>query len=177
MKENLIKVDINMDSKVFSDFSHFNAFHFHRRWTGFVLFPLLMIGLGLVNRMTGSDFLFFLFIAAAFIIPAAYLLFYRISLKKQIVRYKLETPYPVYTLGLSSEGVSMTTATEEHFFRWNQVYRVFELDEYTYIYITKARAFILPYKDIVEVSPTSLHQVFVDYLPSIRLFDKRSRKS
>jgi hypothetical protein len=177
MKKNTVRVKTQIDDKVFSDFSHFNAFRLHNRWVGFLLFPFLMLGLGVINRVTGSEFLFVLFCLCATLIPTTYLIFYKVSLTRQIELHQLKTPRIAYTVELSESGMLVSTTSEQNFFKWSQIYRVFELDDYTYVYITKARGFILPLKDLESASPDALHGLFTEFLAPIRLFDKRSKSS
>lgn len=168
-----ITVQTRIDETVFTDFSHFNSFRLSSRWLSLLLFPVVMAAFGAVNLLTGSRLLFYVFCAAGIALPLLYLLFYRVSLNKQIAAYQLEQPRSAYTVCLSADGIAVSTEKEKTEFCWEQVYRVFEMNDYTYLYITKARAFILPHCDVSQGTPEQLHQIFLDYLPQIRLFDKR----
>ena len=172
-----ITVKTMMDTKVFTDFSHFNSFRLNKRWLSLVLFPVIIVAFGFVNLFTGSRLLFYVFCAAGIVLPLLYLLFYRVSIKKQIVAYQLEIPRCAYTVFLSKDGVAVSNEKEQAKLDWERVYRVFELDDYTYVYITKARAFILPHRDIADGTPEQLHQLFLEYLPSVRLFVKRKNRT
>lgn len=177
METQPVIMHVKMDAKVFTEFSNFNAFRMNRRWLGLALFPAAMGIFGVVNLMTGSRLLFDLFCIAGVVLPLLYLFFYHISLRKQISAYHLKSPRNAYTVSLSADGVAVSTEKEQTSFRWDQVYRVFELDARTYVYITKARAFLLPHSDLSQATPEQLHQVFLDYLPRVRLFDKRKKQA
>lgn len=171
-----ITVPSHMNQQVFTDFSNFNSFRLHNRWLGLAGFPVLMIALSVVNRETGSDFLFYLFIACGIGLPLLYLLFYFVSLKQQVKANGLDTPRLAYTVTLSPHGVEVETDKEHAKYRWEQLYRVYVLPEATYVYITRARAFLLPHADLSDgVTPQELVALVSEHLPAVRLFDKRGR--
>ncbi len=176
MEAQPIIIHTRMDGRIFTDFSNFNSFRMNRRWLSLVLFPVVMGGFGVVNLITGSRLLFYLFCAAGVAMPVFYLVFYHVSLKRQIAAYHLDEPRSAYTVSLSAGGIAVSTEKEQTSFRWDQVYRVFELDSCAYVYITKARAFLLPHSDLSQATPEQLHQMFLDYLPRVRLFDRRKKR-
>ncbi|WP_101910238.1 YcxB family protein [Marasmitruncus massiliensis] len=169
-------IHTKMDKRVFTDFSNFNSFRMNGRWLSLALFPVVMGAFGIVNLITDSRLLFYLFCAAGVAMPLLYLVFYHVSLKRQITAYHLDKSRSAYTVSLSADGIAVSTEKEQTSFRWDQVYRVFELDTCTYVYITKARAFLLPHSDLSQATPEQLHQVFLDYLPRVRLFDRRKKR-
>lgn len=176
MSYSSVTVPAHMNEKVFTDFSNFNSFRLHNRWLGLAAFPVLMIGLSIINRMTGSDFLFYLFIAFGIGLPLLYLFFYFVSLRQQIRANNLGTTRLAYTVTVSQDGVEVETETEHAKYRWNQLYRVYVLSEYTYIYMTRARAFLLPHADLPEgCTPTDLATLMTRHIVSGRLIDKRGR--
>lgn len=171
-----ITVPSHMNQQVFTNFSNFNSFRLHNRWLGLAGFPVLMIALSVINRETGSDFLFYLFIACGIGLPLLYLLFYFVSLKQQIAANGLQTPRLAYTVTLSPQGVAVQTDKERAKYRWDQLYRVYVLPEATYVYITRARAFLLPHADLPDgVTTQDLVALVSQHLPAVRLFDKRGR--
>ena len=80
----IYQFDTYVDVKTFRDFAFFNSFLLHGRWISLMLFPLVMSGLGVLNLVTGSPFLFRLFLVLALVTPGLYILSYRISLRNQI---------------------------------------------------------------------------------------------
>ena len=150
MESQEITVRSHLDSRVFSDFSNFNAFRLHNRWLSLIFFPVLMIALALVHRATNNETFFWIFLILGILLPVGYLLFYSVSLRQQIRANGLDTPRHAYTVTVSYAGVQVENATEKASYRWDQIYRVYALGSATYIYITRARAFLLPNADLPE---------------------------
>lgn len=172
----MIQVHTQIDRKVFTDFSNFNAFRLHYRGLGLAGFPVLMIALAILNYATGSKLFFWLFSLTGILLPLFYLLFYRVSLSKQIIANHLEQPRHAYSVQLDKTGVTVQNDAEHVVYRWDQVYRVYLREHYVYLYITKARAFLLPYTDIAEgADAQALISSIRQNLEPIRLFDQRSR--
>lgn len=176
MESQEITVRSHLDSRVFSDFSNFNAFRLHNRWLSLIFFPVLMIALALVHRATNNETFFWIFLILGILLPVGYLLFYSVSLRQQIRANGLDTPRHAYTVTVSYAGVQVENATEKASYRWDQIYRVYALGNATYIYITRARAFLLPNADLPEgCTQTDLLALVRRRLDNIRLFDKRGR--
>lgn len=151
-----IVIESKIDAKVFKDFSFFNCFKLNLKWTGLVAFPIVMFFLAWLNLSTGSKFLCILFCILSVTMPALYLLFYKVSINNQIKKFKLETPQQVYTATIMNDGFHIKNAKESAIYKWEQIYRVYILKNYTYIYITKNRSFILPDADIIDCKKESL---------------------
>lgn len=175
MKKICIQIDTHMDAATFRDFSHFNSFQLGNRLITLTLFPIIMFALAVLNAMTGSFLFFWLFIGLGIVLPTSYLIFYKIALERQINTNDLTTPKKVYSLTINAKELLITSKTEKVSYRWNQIYRLFIMDKYIYVYLTKARAFILPYTDFIQGTPEELLALAEKNLPSIRLFDKRSK--
>lgn len=177
MKKIYIQIGTYMDAITFRDFSYFNSFKLGNRLITLILFPIIMFALAILNALTESSFLFWLFISLGILLPSSYLIFYRAALKHQIDINDLTVPKKVYTLTINTKELFITNQGEQSSYSWNQIYRLFIMDKYIYIYITKARAFILPYTDFVQGTPEELLTLAKKNLPSIRIFDKRSQKN
>lgn len=162
-------VHSTIDRNTFSDFSFFNCFRIHNRFISFLAFPVLMLICGYVNLVTGSPFLFWLFTAIGLIFPVGYLFFYRVSLKNQIQRNQLSTPRLAYTVHITADAIHVRSPTEETSFHWDQIYRVYSYKSYIYLYITKARAFILPYKDIEDGTAEDLWNCITSHTDPLRV--------
>ena len=175
MDKQEITIRSHLDSHVFSDFSNFNAFQLHNRWLSLAAFPELMLALSLVHYFTDNLFFFKLFLVLGFILPIGYLFFYFVSLRRQIQVNQLTTPRLAYTVTLSYSGIHVATETEQITYRWDQIYRVYVRNNATYVYITRARAFLLPNSDLPSgTSQNALVALIHRYLNPIRMFDKRS---
>ncbi len=139
-----------MDVSTFTDFSFFNSFLFHGRWISLLLFPVVMSGLGILNLVTGSSFLFGLFLILALVLPGLYFLFYRVSLRNQIKANNIEERRLVYTTRFNNEEIEVSNQNETQGLGWAQIYRVFRYKNYFYLYISRSRAYILPAEGLGE---------------------------
>ena len=144
----IYRFNTNVDARTFRDFSFFNSFLFHSRWISLALFPLVMTGLGILNLLTGSAFLFRLFLVLALLIPVLYLIYYGISLRNQIRVNNLTEKRQVYTTCFTNGKIAVTNENENQPMEWEHIHCLFRYKEYFYLYITKNRAFILPAEDL-----------------------------
>lgn len=136
-------IPCTIDQKSFRDFAVFNSFRFRWRGLSLMLFPLFMIVLAIINRNTGSNALFWIFLVLGFLMPAAYLFQFEISLRNQIRANHLEQPRVFYTVTVSPKTIVVENQTERQELPWDKLYRVFRYRDYIYIYATPARVFIL----------------------------------
>ncbi|MEN1760058.1 YcxB family protein [Anoxynatronum sibiricum] len=171
--EKPIVVRTTVNAQIFRDFSHFNAFQMNHRGLMLLFFPVFLIILGVVHLSTGSRLFFYAYCGAGLLLPLAYLIFYRVSLNRQIRLHHLEMPRVAYTVTLGQKDVKVTSETEITTFQWHQVYRVFHLEQVSYLYLTKARAFILPHGDLQQGTPEALFKLVGEQVPPIRVKHKR----
>ena len=173
--EKPIVVRTTVNAQVFREFSHFNAFQMNYRGLMLLVFPVFLLLLAFIHLNTGSRLFFYLYCGAGLLLPLAYLIFYRVSLNRQIRLHRLETPRVAYTVTLGEKEVKVTSDTEKTTFQWHQVYRVFHLEQVSYLYLTKARAFILPHGDLQQGTPEALVTLVKEKVPPIRVKDKRKK--
>ena len=167
-----------IDSKVLSDFSYFNCFTLKHRLIGLVAFPPTMFAFGMLDTLTGSTFILKLFTVLGFALPILYVIFYIVSLKKQILRFNLQEAKKAYTVELCDDGIHVKNETEKAVYAWTQIYRIYITKKYMYVYITKNRSFIMPYADLQEVSKESLFKAVQNLCPKEKIifFDKAASK-
>ncbi|SMP58234.1 YcxB family protein [Anoxynatronum buryatiense] len=174
-KSLVIRTTIN--AQVFRQFSYFNAFQMNHRGLMLLFFPVFLIILGVIHLNTGSRLFFYAYCGAGLLLPALYLTFYHVSLKRQIRLHGLDTPRVAYTVTLDPHEVQVVNAHETTTFQWHQVYRVFHLDHVSYLYLTKARAFILPHGDFHQGTPEALIKLVDEQVPVIRVKNKRPQST
>lgn len=175
--DRIVRVDTRIDAKVFRDFSDFNAFVIGKRWLTMIAASVVLLILAIVNWCTGGIALSYICVALAVLAPLMFMLRYTVSVKGQIRRFQLEQPRQFYELKISAGGLEVQNETEHAKYQWKQVYRVYEKEEYFYIFITKARGYILPKADIVSGSEDLLKEIIKEDLPEIRYIDKRRKKN
>ena len=144
-----VTVETYVDDKVYRDFSDFNAFQIGYRWVSLALMPLILLA------------------------PLSYLFRYVVSVKNQIRKFDLATPRKFYEVRVSDKGIFVKNQTEKTSFTWVQTYRVYERDQYFYIFITKARGFILPLKGLETEEIRLLKEIIKENLQPIRYMDRR----
>ncbi|WP_320127898.1 YcxB family protein [uncultured Sphaerochaeta sp.] len=173
MDNTVVRIQSTIDAKVFSDFSTFNFFVLHHRWTWFVLFPILLGGFAYANLITGSTILCILFIVIGCLVPLGSLLSFKISLKNQIKANSLDKVSLGYTVILGNEGIEVITEKEKQNLAWKQVYRLYLNKEYLYLYVSKTKAFILPFRGIEQGSKEELIHLVSGSLPLGRFIKAR----
>lgn len=173
--ERIVRVDTQIDEKVFRDFSNFNAFVIGKRWLTLIGAAVILAVLSAVNWYTGGNVLAYICAALAVLSPIFYVIQYVVSLKGQIKKFHLEIPRRFYSVKISSRGVEVKNETEHVEFAWKQAYRVYEKEDYFYIFITKARGYILPKADIVSGTEDILRELIRNNLPEIRYKDNRRK--
>ena len=142
--EKTFRIPCTIDQKTFRDFAVFNSFRFRLRGLTLLLFPFFMLTLAVINRITGSNALFWIFLILGLIMPAFYLFRFEVSLRNQIRVNQLEQPRVFYTVTVSPETIVVENLTERQELPWDKLYRIFRYRDYIFIYATQARVFIVP---------------------------------
>lgn len=168
-----VTVETYVDDKVYRDFSDFNAFQIGYRWVSLAVMPLLLLVLAGVNFATGSTALGVICTIFGLLAPLSYLFRYVVSVKNQIKKFDLTTPRKFYEVRVSDKGIFVKNQTEKTSFTWEQTYRVYEREQYFYIFITKARGFILPLKGLETEEIRLLKEIIKENLQPIRYMDRR----
>ena len=146
-----ISVPVEIDEKMFLSFAHFETYRRQKRWKGPLLFGAILIASALICLLgparRGSVLLGCVLIGVAVLLPAGYFLSYELSLKKQSRAMKLNKPVKAYTVNMDENHVHVTYAEKSgktENYRWEKLYGAFEKPDVIYLYITRARALILP---------------------------------
>lgn len=143
-----ILVQTQVDSKVYTDFSRFHNFiHGHRAFS-LGAFPLLMIGFAIMNGLTGSWFLFGLFVVLGILMPVGYLVFYRRGVSNQIRLFGLEQNILVYSVLLDDAGLHVDMGEDLFDYTWEALYGAYKVPPYIYLYVTKIQCFILTNENV-----------------------------
>lgn len=146
----MVQIDTVLTPSSFTAFSNFNSFSRRGRGWAIALFPAAMTGMGVVHRVTGSQAFFWVFTVLGIALPLAYVGFYRVAVRGQIKAHKLDTPRVVYRVSVDERGISVSNAAENASYPWETLYRAYLRPDCAYLYVTAARAFILPYDCVVE---------------------------
>ena len=173
MGKESIEIHTKMDAEAFSAFSVFHTFRFHKWDLRLLLCTVGMTALALVQLYTGGVVLFWVFLCVGILFPIAFFIYFSQSMRGQIKTSKLDKPRFVYSVQLAPGEVRVRNDAEQAAFQWEELHRVYLLPEYAYLYVSKARAFILPYRDIANGSGEKLCRIVKENLPPERLVNKR----
>lgn len=174
-----ITVHTHVDAQVYTAFSTFNNFTLNQRKLTLKLFPVLMIGLGVAHLANQYRAMGVVFIALGCLLPLSYLGFHRRALKNQIAQYRLEKPRLAYTITLMQSKIFIENGKEKIQYPYEMCYGAYQVPHFCYVYITKAKCFILPTKDLQdEVTKEELWAFLQDKLGAQRTksYIKNSKK-
>jgi len=151
MPHQSITIEVKMDRKLLRSFAMFDAFHLKKRWKKPVLFSTILTAFSIVcflltsfeqNRLLGTVLL-----VIGLGLPLAYVLMFLIQIGDEAKKLKLKTPRKVYTLELSDEKITVTNNLMNEppvCLEWQKLPVAFRRKNAIYLYVTRARAFILP---------------------------------
>jgi hypothetical protein len=135
---------------VYTTFSKFNNFTLNRRALSLKIFPLFMLGLGIAHLLSNYLLMGIALIFLGGLLPFGYVAFHRKALATQIERFKLDQPRLAYTVILGESEISVDTAKEHASYSYAMCYGAYQVPGFCYLYLTKAKCFILPAKDIQQ---------------------------
>lgn len=145
-----ITVCTYVDAQVYTTFSRFNNFTLNRRSLSLRIFPLFMFGLGIAHLLSSYLLMGITLILLGGLLPFGYVAFHRKALANQIERFRLDQPRMAYTVTLGETEISIDTAKEHASYSYAMCYGAFQVPNYCYLYITKAKCFILPANDLQQ---------------------------
>lgn len=166
MARRSITVHVKMDRKILRSFAVFDTFILKKQWRRPAVFSLIMLAFALVclfvidksqHVLIGS-----LLLAIAICMPFSYVFMFLSGVKEQAKRLKL--PRRVYTLVISSSGVSIQNDIKKEetvWLDWDKVHALHRRRGAIYLYATPARAFILP-NDQADASPDELWELMTE---------------
>lgn len=173
--KNVLVVRSAITAEQFRRFSYFNGLILKRRYLGLIAFAVLLAVFGWCNLITGSKFLFWLFVGTGLLVPGIYLMQFRKSIRAQIKRLNLnESPCEAYTVGLNQKGIYIERSGEHLSFDWETLHSAHRVGSCTYLYYAPQRALILPDDCIfgggtndasANASPEDLWTLFQEHMP------------
>lgn len=143
--KNVLVIRSKITANQFRRFSYFDGLVRKHRYLGLIAFAVLLVVFGWCNLITGSKFLFWLFVGTGLLVPGIYLMQYQKSIRTQIKALKLnETPCDAYTVGMNSKGIYIDRGGEHLSFDWEALDSAHRFGSCTYLYYAPRRALILP---------------------------------
>jgi len=172
MARQSITVHVKMDRKTLRSFAVFDTFILKKQWRRPAVFSLILLIFAFVclfaidkdqHVLIGSVLLV---IAAA--LPFSYIFMFLSGVKEQAKRLKL--PRRVYSLTLSSSGISISNDIKKEetvWLEWNKIHALHRRKGAIYLYASPARAFILP-DGQADASPDELWQMMTQRVQDTR---------
>lgn len=182
MENNTITVDVTLDAKTFRDFAVFDNLILRRRWlfpTVFALIFLVFSCICFIARTFESQatLLGCVLLVIGFGLPAVYFSTFFRSIRFQIKKLDFEKEKHGYVLKFSKNTDSIHVSNsngESTKYKWVDLYGVYYVANYIYLYVHPKKAFIIPAN---QVNSTDLWLLFSSIVPAKKLHDRRRIKS
>ena len=149
-QEKEIIIPVKLDERTFKKFAVFDMFILRKKWVRPVVFSLIMLGfaaVALLVRKEQSGMIAAVLLAVGIGLPVVYIGTFLSQVNMQAVRHKLKPARNVYTVALREEGVRVTNSQRKEEpleMEWASVYKAFRRKGCIYLYVTAAKAFLLP---------------------------------
>lgn len=172
MEHQTLIIPSKIDAAVFRRFALFDTFYVQGFWKKPALFAAVFAASAAVcfamrGRREGAVLLGTVLLTVGLGLPAAYVLNFLLSVRKQ--GKLLDGSKTAYTLHLREEGLLVLTGRERAEFPWKQVHCVYRTESCIYLYVSPRQAFLLPEEKRSEEAWTLLRE----RLPAEKLTDRR----
>ena len=155
-------IEVNLTAEEFKRFSLFDTFRRRKMWRAPVTFASILSFCALIcflmHHVDGAVMLGSVLLLVGLGMPITYFTAFFTSLNKQVKTLGL--PKVVYSLCLTekSNGIAIENGHEHADYKWKDVHHVYRSRPATYLFMTPARAFILPHS-CVENGSDALWQL------------------
>ena len=146
-----ITVPVSLDAKTFRRFARFDTLRLRRRWVRPAIFAVLLLAFGaaaLLTRKPQSGMIAAVLIVIGLGLPLVYIGSFLSQVNMQALNNKLgKQGRRVYTVHLERGGVTVINDQKKEdalTVPWKDVQRAFRAKGCVYLYVTAARAFLLP---------------------------------
>ena len=145
-----ITVPVRLDDATFRRFARFDAFALRKRLRRPAVFCSIFLAFSLVAFLSGreqSALLGGVLLAVGLGIPAVYIGSFLTDIRRQAKKAGLRSRPHVYTVRMDEAGVTVTNAQKKEEplkLPWSSPAQAFRMKGCVYLYITPARAFLLP---------------------------------
>ena len=146
----MITIPVKLDEKTFRRFAYFDMFILRKKWIRPVVFFLIMTAFAfaaLLIRKEQSGMIAAVLLVIGIGLPLVYAGSFLSQVNMQAVSRKLKPAKYVYTVTLGGEGVTAKDNgknEETPVIPWEKVQRAFRRKGCIYLYVTAAKAFLLP---------------------------------
>ena len=149
-QEKEIIIPVKLDERTFKKFAVFDMFILRKKWVRPVVFSLIMLGfaaVALLVRKEQSGMIAAVLLAVGLGLPLVYAGSFLSQVNMQAARRGLKPARNVYTVRLRNEGILVTNSQKKEDpleMDWESVRQAFRKKGCIYLYVTAAKAFLLP---------------------------------
>ncbi len=149
-EEKQIIIPVRLDEKTFKRFARFDMFILRRKWVRPLVFSLILIAFAAVALLTGknqSAMIAAVLLTVGLGLPLVYFGTFLSQVNLQAVRAKLKPASLVYTVTLRESGIRVENNRKKEEpleMDWPSVQKAFRRKGCIYLYVTVAKAFLLP---------------------------------
>lgn len=148
--EKNIVIPVKLDEKTFRRFARFDMFSLRKKWVRPLAFSLILIVfafIALLARKEQSGMIAAVLLAVGVGLPVVYVGTFLSQVNVQAVQRKLKPARSVYTVTLREEGIRVENDQRKEDpleMEWASVQRAFRRKGCIYLYVSAAKAFLLP---------------------------------
>ena len=148
--EKEIIIPVSLDEKTFKRFARFDMFFLRKKWIRPLVFSLIFIGFAFIAMFTGreqSGMIAAVLLAVGIGLPVVYIGTFLSQVNMQAVRQKLKPARKVYTVTLRETGITVENNQKKEDLLeldWFAVRQAFRRKSCIYLYVSAAKAFLLP---------------------------------
>ena len=145
-----IVIPVRLDEKTFKRFARFDMFSLRRKWIRPAVFSLILIAfaaVALLLRKEESGMIAAVLLVIGLGLPLVYVGSFLSQVNMQAVRAKLKPARSVYTVTLREKGILVENNQKKEDpleMEWSSVQKAFRKKGCIYLYVTAAKAFLLP---------------------------------
>ncbi len=167
-----MKVEVVMTESIFRRFSMFDILLRRKMWRSPAIFAGILSAAAIVcfvmRHVEGAVFLGTTLLIVGLGMPLFYFADFFLSVNKQIKTMGLKRPQKVYSLELTSKakGIHVENEKEKADYAWKDVYHAYRDTCAVYLYMTPARAFLLPSTSLENCDADQLWELICKQLPT-----------
>ena len=145
-----IVIPVRLDEKTFKRFARFDMFTLRKKWVRPFVFSLILIlfaFVALLFRKEQSGLIAAVLLIVGLGLPVVYIGTFLSQVNMQAMQRKLKPARNVYTVTLRESGISVENNQKKEDLlevKWSSVQKAFRKKGCIYLYVTAARAFLLP---------------------------------
>lgn len=145
----LLTLEGNIDERDFLRFAVYDSFKRKKAWRNPLLFTLIMAAFALIcfaGRKTHEEAVFLgsVLLGIGLVLPVVWVGMYLSSVRRQARANGLSREKTQYIVTFTGDGLLVTKGKEKASFSWSDIFLVHQGRGCLYLYVSAARAFLLP---------------------------------